>query len=213
MRTLIIAIAYYEPAWKKTQDSLIQLDNRVILVDREGIGSMAGAYNFAFKEHAKGYEYVWFVSNITFDPSMAQKLEQAMDDTQFAAIHPAMPNSDHVHMRPDRSGQVKEVPFIEFTSPIVRTNIFRKFPLDELMPYVGFDMDFGYRVRQHGHRIGVHHGLKIGHVYLRHSPDHPITAERLANRRASDQMTIARLVEKYGADYKVKIKYLNKLES
>lgn len=222
MKTLIIAVAYLEPSWKATQDCLLRCDNRVIIVDREGVGSLAGAYNHAFNKYSKGYEYVWFVSNVTFKPGLVNELEQAMEAwPDYAAIHPIMMTSDHPHMRSslylksklDKCVLVRPVPFVEFTAPMVRVDVFEKMQLDESMPYMGHDLDWGYRIREAGYKIGVHHGVSVEHSYIRHSPDHPITRARHSNRKAMDQLTKARLVEKYGPQWESKLKYFNKLES
>jgi GT2 family glycosyltransferase len=220
MKTLIIAVAYLEPSWIETRNCLLKCDNKVVVVDREGVGSLAAAYNHAFKKHAKGYEYVWFVSNITFSPFAVHVLESEMENRKsFAAMHPVMQNSDHAHMRSTwhlrqrLNGAIDEVPFVEFTAPIVRANVFNEFMLDEQMPYVGHDLDWGYRVRQAGFKIGLNHKTEIEHAYIRHSPDHAVTAQRMRLRRESDDATVNRLIEKYGPDYKKKLHYLNKLDS
>ena len=222
MKTLIIAIVYLEPSWQETKECLQKCNNRVVLVDRDGVGSLAGAYNYGFKEYADSYKYVWFVSNVKFDPLIVEQLEQAMEDNPgFATIHPVMNNSDHHHMRYSKfmqrmygeSGILKEVPFVEFTAPIVRADVFRNIMLHEELKYVGHDMAWGYDVRQAGYKIGVLSTCEVDHTYLRHSPDHPITRERMRLRRESDKQTIEFLIEKYGKDYKQKLKYFNKLES
>lgn len=213
-KTLIISLVYHEPEWQETRRLLEGCGYPVVYIDRQGVGSMAKAYNDAFKQHAAGYEFVWFVSNITFDPKIIRTLEHAMKVTNYAAISPAF-KSDHEHMRQDKStSQVKEVHFVEFTCPIVRTEIFRVLMLDEEMPYVGHDMAWGADVRERGYKIGVHHGVTVNHTYIRHNKGrHPATIQRLKNRRAADDRTVARLTEKYGPDYKEKIRYFNKLES
>lgn len=224
MKTLIIAIAYLEPSWQKTKECLMQCDERVIVVDRAGVGSMAGAYNHAFRKHAEGYDLVWFVSNVTFQPDVLNELVYSMKhNPEFAAIHPAMNSSDHPHMRKSKYLQrmrglvdtrtVHDVPFVEFTAPLIRARVFRNIMLDEQMPYVGHDMDWCAMVRQSGFKIGVHQACEVEHVYIRHSNDHPVTRERLKNRREADDTTVARLVEKWGPNYKEQIKYFNTLKS
>ncbi|MBK7801053.1 MAG: hypothetical protein IPJ53_18335 [Saprospiraceae bacterium] len=47
---------------------MAQTNDPVYLVDRKGVGSMSEAYNTGFKEAMKDkeYEWIWFVSNVTF---------------------------------------------------------------------------------------------------------------------------------------------------
>lgn len=201
-KTVIVSIIYEEPEWKRTDRAIRQCGAPVVRVDRKGVGSLAHAYNTGFKAAKQFYkfDYIWFVSNPIFQPGILIDLEEAMDTTKFAAIHPFF-NSDHKHMRSDGTGKIRPVPFIEFTAPIVRRTIFEKFKLDEKMPYWGHDLDWGYRVNQAGHKIAVHNGVGVRHEYIRHSAkrkQHPITKERHERRIATNAETLTRIQELYG---------------
>jgi 3-deoxy-D-manno-octulosonate 8-phosphate phosphatase (KDO 8-P phosphatase) len=143
------------------------------------------------------YDHVWFVTNVTFDPDLPLKLAESIGS--HAAIHPKF-KSDHKHMTEGEG--VKEVPFVEFTAPLVRADVFKDLPLDENLPYWAHDLDWGYRVWSAGYSIAVNYDLEVGHTYIRHSKMHPVTKERLRQRRAADQPTREALVKKYGAEWR-----------
>jgi len=100
---------------------------------------------------------------------------------------------------------VASVPFTEFTAPIVRAEIFAKYPLDDTLPYWGHDLDWGYRLWKDGHKIGVlqaDHEL-IRHTYIRNSSRRggDITSQRYGLRLATNASTKHRLRQKYGHNY------------
>lgn len=202
--TGIVSIIYKEPEWIQTKRCIQRLNLPTVYVDRNGVGSMAKAYNRGFNKLIELYpdlKYVWFISNVRFNPYALKQLEESMSG--FDCIHPSF-NSDHVYAQPAFHTGVKEVPFVEFTAPLVRVSTFKKFPLDELMPYWGHDLDWGYRVRQAGGKVGVHHGVVIQHEYIRfkvRSKPHPITKERLRLRKSTDGLTRKRLTELYGENW------------
>lgn len=202
---IIIAIKYLEPEWKQTDWCIKSTGYDVHYVDRipAGTGSLAEAINRGFSEsNALEYEYAWIVTNIVFQETVLPRLIGCMNATRWAVIHPSF-SSDHIHERTDGSGKVKIAPFVEFTGAIVRTDIFKDFPLDEDLPYWGHDLDHGYRMWQAGHKVGVDHGSIIGHVYLRNNKGmHPITLQRKQMRRDTDQQTREALQAKYGQQWR-----------
>lgn len=203
----IVAIKYLEPYWKETEDLLNILEYSIVLVDRAGTGSMARAYNQGFRELMKqgSFQYVWFVSNVTFPLNAVNKLLEQMDKTGFAAIHGSF-KSGHPFCCPLHIEETRECPFIEFTAPIVRADVFEKIQLDEEMPYWGHDLDWGHRVRQLGWKIGVYHGFEFGHTYIQDNKNnHPVTKQRALLRRNTDGPTVRALQKKYGKDWRKKV--------
>lgn len=218
-KVVIVSIVYKENEWQETKKCVEACGVPVVYVERmpEGIGSLAEAINRGFKEAKKKYEsdYVFFVTNVTFSESLLRSLVSLMDLTGVAAIHPCF-NSDHKHLQPLEPSQLlnclAEVPFVEFTAPIVRADVFDKFPLDEKMPYVGHDMAWGYELRKAGFVLGVYHGEKLGHTYIRHKDqNNKFTKARRKMRRHAVEATKRRLIELYGKDYQDKIQYHDKL--
>lgn len=136
-------------------------------------------------------------------------LKSAMIETGCAAITPCFDNSDHLFQRPDGTAIVKTgIPYLEFTSPIVKTELLIEYPLDEKMPYWGHDLDWGHRIREAGYTLGVHHGVEIKHVYIRDQIDCDIiTKERWKLRKQADQPTKAALIAKYGINWRSKLLY------
>ena len=202
-RVIVIAVVYEEPDWYKTRNCLEALDCPVFYVGRRGVGSLAHALNVGFLKYTlPTTEYVWFVTNVTWTEGLLKKLVREMDVGGWAAVHPCF-ESDHIHARPAGVDETRGVPFIEFTAPIVRVDVFKKFLLYERMPYWGHDLDWGWRVTQAGYKIGVYHGQQLGHTYIRHNRhNHPITIERARLRRATDPSTRVALRQKYGLGWR-----------
>lgn len=196
----IVAVEYDEPEYAQTRECIAASGLPVVWVDREGIGSLAEAYNRGFKSVRT--PVVWFVSNIAFTPEVPGRLLLSLGDN--AAVHPQFP-SDHTFIR--QGSGVTPAPFVEFTAPLVIADVFREFPLDEAMPYWGHDLDWGHRVRQAGHSLAVDHECRIDHVYVRHLAQHPVTIRRRRLRRSTDEATRAALVERYGEDWKERLCY------
>jgi GT2 family glycosyltransferase len=194
----IISVIYEEPEWEETERLVLNAGAPVFFVDREGVGSLAKAINAGFSAFGKDYKYCWFVTNITFGPTCFPNLIKEMKNG-WAALTPAF-KSDHKLCRPGEG--VRTVPFVEFTAPIVRSDVLLNFPLDEQMPYWGHDFDWGYRVRQAGHKLGCLATEIIDHVYIRNSKDHPVTKARLRQRKRYNMSTGLALKRKYGKDYK-----------
>lgn len=202
-RVAIISLEYHEPEYKRTQDCLDKCPQLVLKADRLGYLGIPRAFNEAFTRLPVGFEYVWFTTNITFNRHDIDALVAAMDLTGYAAITPCF-NSDHPHIRPKHGEQgVKEASFVEFTCPMVRTSVFRDFPLDERMPYDIHDLDWSARVKNNGHKLGVHYGVQVGHVYLRNSTsDHFITKKRKKYRERALPDTHDYAARKWGKNWK-----------
>ena len=220
MRILIVSVIYLEPEWKATRDCIAINQNvcemlghtvNLIEVDRKGWGSLSEAMNRGAKEgEAERYDYIWFVTNVTFNQDALANMLVYAENSSFVAIHPAF-NSDHAHLRPIPGGSFTlEVPFIEFTAPLVRADVFAAFPLDERMPYWGMDLDWSYRVMQAGNKLGCCHEVVLGHEYIRNNVKakrHPITQKRWNARKRTDDGTRRRLIKLYGKDWKKVLKY------
>jgi GT2 family glycosyltransferase len=207
-RAAIISVIYQEPEWKQTKACIEASGaDRVIFVDRKGFGSLAKAYNKGFVGlGSETFDYVWFVSNPIFKEDTLDMLVDAMNRSGYAGIHPSF-NSDHQHIQNNGTCLLLEAPFIEFTAPIVRHEVFAGCMLDERMPYWGHDLDWSYRVRQAGLKVGVNHGVELEHSYLRNKRRLPITVRRMQARAATDRSTRQRLIELYGTDWREVLGY------
>lgn len=208
----VISVIYRELEWCETERCLLNYCKPypVFFVDRRGVGSLSKALNSGFKAWANGSEYVWFVTNVLFSKTCLKNLIEQMDANHtLAAITPAF-SSDHVFCRPiDGCVETRDVPFVEFTAPIVRTSVFKDFPLDEDMPYWGHDIDWGYRVRKAGYSLGVYHGEQLGHTYIRNTQNNQrITARRYELRRKTNLNTRQAMIAKYGASWKRALGYI-----
>ena len=203
-KTVILSVMYTEPEWSQTLERIERChDFDKVFVERGGVGSLAKAYNDGFKQIPSNTDYVWFVSNVLFDPDILKRLIGKMGETGFAAIHPSFDNSDHLFCRSNGSDDVLSVPFVEFTAPIVRYDVFKNHILDEDMPYWGHDLDWGNRVRNAGYKIGVDHGCKIGHEYIRNAgSEWPDTIIRRELRKKTDGQTTRALERKYGKKWR-----------
>ena len=200
----IISVIYKEPEWKETEKLIDAIpDVPAFFVDRDGTGSLARAINAGFDKWGKDFKFVWFITNIVFKPDCLKNLLAEIQNG-WAALTPAF-KSDHKLCRP--GDEVREVPFVEFTAPIVRSDVFINFPLDEKMPYWGHDLDWGYRVRQSGYKLGCLSTETIDHIYIRNAKDHPVTKARWNLRKRFNMSTGIALRNKYGKDYKKVLKW------
>jgi len=203
-----ISIIYQEPYWTETERCLDRCGIPLFFVDRHGVGSLAKAINSGFDRWGQGFEYIWFVTNVTFSRTCLKNLVEQMDLTGFAAITPAF-NSDHSFCQPiEGCEETREVPYIEFTAPIVRSSIFNDMRLDEDMPYWGHDLDWGFRAREIGCKLGVFHGETLGHTYIRHTAKiHHTTAKRARLRKITNAPTRDALIHKYGTGWRKVLSY------
>lgn len=206
MRTAIISLEYEEKSYYATLKCLNELGVDVFFAKRDGVGSMSRAYNDAYVKFVAGLDYdkVWFVSNFTFAPDIVQKLSDAIEP--YGAIHPAF-NSDHKHLMPDGSNEVKEIPFIEFTAPMFKTWVFEKYMLNEDYWYWFYDLIISKQMREDGIKMAVHHGAIIQHTYLRNTGIEEVTKARIILRKWREKKEIEQLKIKYGHDWHKKLFY------
>lgn len=200
MKTCIIALEYLEPEYQATLDCLkkVKLKYPVFTADRKGYLGIPKAFNDAFKK-IQGYDYVWFITNITFAPDAVEKLEASIGD--YAAICPVY-DSDHPHLRPKQHGGIEEIPFVEFTCPFVRADVFKNQLLDENLPYYYHDLVWSFHVKQKGNRLAVNNDIEVGHVYLRNSRSmHPISIKRKKLRQQTTPGCQRYMKTKYGKDW------------
>lgn len=206
----VVQLEYLEPGFtEQTRACLVAAGfdpDKIIMATREGVGSMSLAFNRAvFGNHIKT-PFVWWVTNIRFEPDVPVKLVDAffnMRELKPAAVHPGF-MSDHSHIRNARN--VEYAPFIELTAPMFETNRLRHIgPMDEKLPYIGMDIDFSYRAAQFGYKFKVDGTARIEHTYLHQSAPHPISRIRASLRQLHMPATYARLEAKYGPDWKTKI--------
>jgi hypothetical protein len=206
----IVAVEYLEPGYQAVREAIDGTGVPAIYIDRRGVGSLAAAYNSgAAQAEALEPEFLWFMSNVGFGPTLLPRLhDQLAARSDYAAIHPAFA-SDHVACQPDGSDEVKPVAFVEFTCPLVRASVFRAHPLDERMPYWGHDLDWGFRVRAAHWKVGIDHGAPaIEHTYIRNErQSHPITRRRHQLRKQSNAATTSVLVDTYGAGWRGKLEW------
>lgn len=210
MNVTICAVRYEEFSWLKTREDIENTNLPVVYVDRKpkGIGSLSEAINRGVKEIDD--EYVFLATNIGFKKSVIEGLYNRIKELpQAAAICPVY-NSDHAHLRPSSYAfgfDLFEVPFVEFTAGIFRTDLLKEFPLDEGMPYVGMDLDWSKRVKDAGYTLHSLKSAEIDHSYIRHSLHSEVTKKRLKARKNSDASTIAKLESKWGKDWRHVLNY------
>lgn len=202
MRILIVVLEYLEPDWLQTLKCVQDTGLPYEIVSRDGVGNMSRAYNSILMDPTWKADYLWFVSNVTFAPQMPFELAQACERLEWAAIHPAMPGSDHRFQWPDGI-QPKETPFVEWTCPMVNAEVFADNPLDEMLPYYYMDLDWCHRVKPR--KVGVHHGQVIEHTYLRNKQEHPIGQLRKQLRNYWTPISQRHMIQKYGKDWQQKL--------
>jgi hypothetical protein len=166
----VIALKYLEPYWELTQSDIINSGLSVIYVDREGVGSMSKAFNTCIPQLIEKYgdklpKYLFFVTNIGFNVNTVNRLVESMDKSGFGAIHPSH-ESDHASHINNGTTEIVETKYIEWTAPIVKTELFLKKKLDENHRYWYFDLIWSYEVKEMGYKIGVDHGTSVNHTYL-----------------------------------------------
>ena len=204
MKILIVALEYLEPDWKQTLKCIEQTGLPFEVVSRDGVGNMSRAYNSILMDASWKADYLWFVSNIIFDKEVPFRLAEHLSDSNWAAVHPFMNSSDHRSHH--RNGTVpRETHFVEWTAPMVRADLFDGEPLDEMLPYYYMDLDWCYRMRQFGHKVGVHHGVEVKHTYLRDrdakGQGHPISNIRKQLRNYWTPISQRHMVEKWGKNW------------
>jgi hypothetical protein len=196
----IVALSYLENAYADTLTCLKNQPYPVFFADRDGVGSMTRAFNDAFIRHIKGnFEYVWFVTNINFAPHFPDVIIQELDKG-FAAVQPCMVG-DHGHLKPLKSGGTREVPFIEFTAPAFRVDVFEKFLLDQNLWYYFFDLVISKQLRDSWYKMGVIDTIQMGHTYLRNGKKEQITLIRERLRFWRDPIDRLYMDKEYGPNW------------
>lgn len=205
-RVLIVALEYLEPEWEQTLADIQATGLPYEIVSRDGVGNMSRAFNSILADPTWKADFLWFVTNIRFDADVPYKLAENMAKYDWAAIHPAMPTSDHRTHQLHPIGVEKEVPFVEWTCPMVNAELFAENPLDEMLPYFYMDLDWAYRVREKGHKLAVHHGCQVRHTYLRNAEiEHPIRRIRTQLRAYWTPISQKHMAEKWGKDWDKKL--------
>lgn len=208
-RVAVVALHYREPYYSDTVSCLKAQPYEVTVTERHrGVGSLSWAMNRGFSKVAERDgslpEFVWFVTDVTFDPEVPTRLAAALDaDPDLAALHPAH-QSDHHHHRPDGSGEVKSVPYLEFTAPMWRSEAFRRCGMLDLDHWYWYqDLVISKSARDLGYSLAVHHGAKVGHVYHRaDTSPHPVTRQRYDMRRYRDPVEQKILERKFGLNWR-----------
>lgn len=203
-----IVLIYEERNWTQQSTDCLRaagLDN-IHYVDRDGVGSMAKAFNRGAKQvlsKRKKPKYLWFVTNVTFPAFLPGAMLEKMEDiVTAAAIHPPF-DSDHPHIRKPNG---KWAPFVEWTAPFVRVDAWQDVgELDEAMPYVHFDLDWSHRATQAGWVLMVAETGRLNHTYLWCDAPEPISELRRQLRTLRHPASLARMQEKWGADWKTKL--------
>lgn len=210
--TIIILMKYDEPEWKETFECAYKTGCPILIADRAGVGSMSEAYNRTFRDNyplIKQYKYVWFVSNIIFSIDDYNAMKRVLKNhPDVSCIHPCF-DSDHKHLQPQEgNSDISEVPYVEFTAPMMPTWLFSDFPLDEDMPFVGNDLDWSFRVKKAKYRLFVHYGVTVEHTYIRKNVQgHDVTDIRRKIRKSWQAHTEDALIGKYGVNWRKVLKY------
>ena len=204
MKILIVLLEYLEPEFTQTLKCVEDTGLPYEVVSRDGVGNMSRAYNSILMDVSWQADYLWFVSNVTFDKEMPYKLAETLEKTGWAGVHPAMSTSDHKFQW--KNGDVpRETPFIEWTAPMVNADLFSHEPLDEMLPYYYMDLDWCHRMREQGHKVGVDHRVEVNHVYLRNKKEHPIGQIRKQLRNYWTPISQHHMIKKYGKDWQSKL--------
>lgn len=210
MSIAILSIKYEEFEWLKTRECIEATNYEPVYVDRKpkGIGSLSEAINRGVQEIE--HEFVFLCTNIQFKKSVVDSLYNRIQELPKAAAICPVYKSDHSHLRPSSYAfgfDLFEVPFIEFTAGLFRTDLLKEFPLDEDMPYVGMDLDWSKRVKDAGYTLHSLKSAEIDHSYIRHSLHSEVTKKRLKARKNADAATILKLESKWGKDWRHVLNY------
>lgn len=197
----ILAIRYLEPSYQETVKCIEATKLPVVYIDRDrpGYGSLAEVINRGMQQMTS--KHVFIVTNVTFDAWLPLWLANHIGDADI--IHPSF-NSDHAHLKVNQRwlgdhgvAGIGCVPFVEFTAPLVNRE--KWLPVDESMPYWGFDLDHGWRVWDRGGKVLCDYTCTIGHTYIRNSTEKSEwTIRRKQRRRRFDVATRNILKHKYG---------------
>jgi len=202
-----IVLEYQEKGWtEKTVHCLTNAGfafSQIVWADRDGVGNMSRAFNEALKKRERLEKYTWFLTNVEFPPEMPLSLLSCFDD-ETAAVHPGF-DSEHPHIK-TAFGVAPDVPFIEWTAPMVRTDLFCEMRgLDEQMPYWGMDLSFSKKCRDAGYMLKIDGRYRLKHNYLRTNAPEKISLIRRELRSLYDKSTEERLIQVHGENYLAEI--------
>ena len=205
MRTVALILEYEEPGWTEATIECAKaagLEHLTVARGGRGTGPIT-SFNKGMKVMPTGVDWVWFLTNVTFEPEMLETMVRiAGRDPDCAVVHPAH-YSDHPHLRPD-GRPYEEVPFIEWTAPLVSTYAWRDVgELDEGMKYWGMDLDWSFRARLRGWKLYVSRLYRLEHVHLKDAQEGelPVTTRRRQVRAAQNRATEQRLRQKWGDEW------------
>lgn len=178
-----------------------------VYADREGVGSMAKAFNRAVDialERSGHEKYFWFLTNVTFPAAMPDYLADVMECIpECAAVHPAF-HSSHGFIA--NAQGVSDAHFVEWTAPMVNIAAWMQIgQLDEQMPYVHFDLDWSQRAKDAGWVLKVDGRHRLDHTYLHVNAPERISVLRRELRQYRHAASLARIHEKYGMNWKEKL--------
>ena len=168
----------------------------------KGLG-LTGAFNESVRRSLDERDWAlhWLLTNDVRLPNhetLPYLVNCFSEMTHVGAAQPAMP-SFHEILWPDRSKTVVDVPFLEWTAPILSTYALLKvgFP-DEELRFVGMDLDWSYRARQAGFRLLVDHRAPVDHPYEGTWANCPELGHEYHKRHENE---FAVLSQRYGPDY------------
>lgn len=207
MTMAILALEYLEPEYEETLRCLNQAATDgfdVYFADRDGVGNLSRAFNSSFRlNQLEQYDLVWFVTNVTWQPDVPHKLKATMENTKYAAIHPACASSDHVHLHPVGYPAVLEVPFVEFMAPVFDSEIFGMYMLQEELWYWWMDLVISHKIKKDGGKLACDHTVTVEHNYLRNNRSpHPATTIRKEMRELTREPGQKWLRKEYGANWR-----------
>lgn len=168
--------------------SLLQQVPDAIVVDNGSPKPFAGAHirqpdlgftrgwNAAIRQVYDRYDgFLLMNSDIDITPDVIQRLAQILEAHPRIGILSAVYNSYHKIMRPRRSNwfrrnpplidEIRDVPFVELTAPLVRKSLFDAVGLfdERFVKGYGADFDFAYRAWSAGFRAAVYEGVRFYH--------------------------------------------------
>lgn len=214
---LIVAMVYLEPYWEQTKKCIEDTGLDVIYADREGVGSMSGAFNtrlMKFFEAKKmldsglpDYKYIFFVTNIAFKLSDIERLVASIEaiGERCVGIHPCHSSDHQTHqlLGGVKVNITKEVKYIEWTAPLVRMDYFEKNMLDSRFRYWFFDLVWCHEARKQRKIVCVDYDVYVQHSYLRfNEQNHPISRIRSELRWYWEKPEQETLEQIYGANWR-----------
>jgi len=207
-KILPIVLIYHEAGQTEATEAALRAAGFTewYYADRDGVGSMARAFNAAVTMLEHDYqkpipEYLWFVTNVTFPPDLPASLLDALESRpDAAAVHPAMDSS---HGFINKAVNVGGCHFIEWTAPLVRYEAWQEIgQLDENMPYVHFDLDWSHRAKLEDWKLLVDGRHRVDHIYLHINQPERISQIRNDLRALRHEKSLQALIDKWGNNWK-----------